>query len=55
MEYVIVFGIMFIIIGFISWRWVEGIDYMQKNHPNYKGDDLFGEWDDNAAHTEGEF
>jgi ABC-type long-subunit fatty acid transport system fused permease/ATPase subunit len=23
--------------------WVEGIDYMNKNHPDYKGEDLFGE------------
>ena len=46
MEYVIVFGVMIIIVGFISWRWVEGIDYMQKNHPDYKGEDLFDEWDD---------
>ena len=46
MEYVIVFGVMIIIVGFISWTWVEGIDYMQKNHPDYKGEDLFDEWDD---------
>ena len=29
------------ILGVISW--VNGIDYMQKNHPDYKGEDLFGE------------
>jgi hypothetical protein len=23
--------------------WIIGIDYMKKNHPDYKGDDLFGE------------
>ena len=23
--------------------WVEGIDQMNKNHPDYKGEDLFGE------------
>jgi hypothetical protein len=40
MEYFLIFGIMFIVIGFISWRWVVGIDYMQKNHPDYKGDDF---------------
>jgi hypothetical protein len=40
MEYLPVFGIMFIVIGFISWRWVVGIDYMQKNHPDYKGEDF---------------
>ncbi len=38
----VVFGIMIIIVGLISWRWVEGIDYMHKNHPDYTGDDLFG-------------
>lgn len=46
MQYLPVFGIMFIVIGFISWRWVVGIDYMQKNHPDYKGDDLFGVFDE---------
>jgi len=46
MEYLIVFAIMFIVVLFISWRWVEGIDYMQKNHPDYKGDDLFGDFNE---------
>jgi hypothetical protein len=26
--------------------WVGGIDYMHKNHPDYKGDDLFGKFND---------
>jgi len=55
----------------LSWRWVVGIDYMMKNHPDYKGEDLFDEdlsddsdvtktagrdgWDDNMVHTEGDF
>lgn len=46
MEYLPVFVIMFIVVAFISWRWVVGIDYMQKNHPDYKGDDLFGPFDE---------
>jgi hypothetical protein len=25
--------------------WVSGIDYMQKNHPDYKGNDFFNELD----------
>jgi len=54
MEYMVVFGIMIIIVGLISWRWVEGIDYMHKNHPDYKGDDLFGVWNEEDIHTEGE-
>lgn len=35
--------IILLISGLIAWRWVVGIDYMQDNHPDYKGDDLFGE------------
>jgi hypothetical protein len=46
MEYLPIFGIMFIVVALISWRWVEGIDYMSKNHPDYKGDDLFGKFDE---------
>jgi hypothetical protein len=51
MVYVIVFGLMFILIGFISWRWVVGIDYMQKNHPNYKGEDFLN-WGNNKEENE---
>lgn len=40
MEYIILFVVMAVVIGFIAWRWVVGIDYMQKNHPDYKGDDF---------------
>ena len=46
MEYILPFSIMFVIVGFISWRWVVGIDYMMKNHSDYTGDDLFGEFDE---------
>ena len=38
---VILFIVLFF--GLISWVWVRGIDYMQENHPEYKGEDLFGE------------
>ena len=47
----VVFGIMIVIVGLISWRWVEGIDYMHKNHPDYKGDDLFG-FDENKKEND---
>ena len=30
----------------LSWAWVSGIDYMNKNHPDYKGYDLFDEEED---------
>ena len=26
--------------------WVEGIDFMNKNHPDYKGKDFFNEEED---------
>ena len=45
MEIIIPILIIFSLTSFIVWRWVEGIDYMHKNHPDYKGDDLFGEDD----------
>lgn len=46
MEYLLVFLVMIAVIGVVAWRWVEGIDYMHKNHPDYKGDDLFGPFDE---------
>jgi len=27
---------------FLAIQWAEGIQYMKDNHPNYKGNDLFG-------------
>ncbi len=36
-----------IVCATVVWRWVIGIDYMSKNHPDYTGNDLFGEWDEN--------
>ena len=42
-----VFLLMFVVVGVISYLWVRGIDYMHKNHPDYKGDDLFGDFDEN--------
>jgi hypothetical protein len=35
--------IILLISGLIAWRWAVGIDYMHENHPDYKGEDLFGE------------
>ena len=37
---------MFIVVAVITYLWVSGIDYMKKNHPDYKGDDLFGPFDE---------
>ena len=47
MKYVILFGVIFTVVGFISWRWVVGIDYMKENHSDYKGDDFLNWGDDN--------
>jgi hypothetical protein len=33
------------IIASLVWLWAGGIDYMKENHPDYKGEDLFGEGD----------
>ena len=38
--------ILLIITTPIVYLWVIGIDNMQKNHPDYKGDDLFGIFDE---------
>jgi hypothetical protein len=46
MEYIILFGFGFSISGVVVWRWIKGFDYMDKHHPDYKGNDLFGLDDD---------
>lgn len=35
----------------LAWAWVRGINNMKDNHPDYKGEDLFDEWD-NTHHNE---
>ena len=65
------FGIIILILAFtgtLAWLWAGGIDYMAKNHPDYKGEDFLNwdnddvtktagrdGWDDNLVHTEGGF
>ena len=51
---IIFFIIMFILIVIASYAWVRGISNMQKNHPEYKGEDFLN-WDDNEIHSEGNF
>ena len=41
----ILFGSVVILFVWLVWNWVKGIDYMQENHPDYKGEDLFDEED----------
>ena len=35
--------ISFILATIIAIAMIRGIDYMEKNHPDYKGEDLFDE------------
>lgn len=64
MSHLIAIGLILLIVTPIAFLWVRGIDYMHKNHPDYKGDDFLNwgnedvpwkdkDWDDNKAHTEG--
>lgn len=40
--YVLLAGSLFLMFSLI-YNWIRGIDYMKENHPNYKGEDLFGD------------
>jgi hypothetical protein len=42
MLYVIIGSIVILLFSFL-YNYIRGIDYMVKNHPDYKGEDLFGE------------
>jgi hypothetical protein len=37
------------ILSSLVWLWAGGIDYMKKNHPDYKGEDFFNEEDKNET------
>ena len=39
----IIYAIVFTILAALVWLWIGGIDYMQKNHPKYKGEDFLDE------------
>lgn len=43
---IIVFAIIFLSLVPIVILWIKGLDFMKENHPNYKGDDLFGLYGD---------
>ena len=45
-SYLIGIGCSFALATIVAFFWVRGIDHMKENHPNYKGGDLFGEFDD---------
>jgi hypothetical protein len=42
MSYLIGIGCSFLLALIVSILWVRGITNMNENHPNYKGNDLFG-------------
>ena len=46
MLYVIIGSIGILLFSFI-YNYIRGIDYMKENHPEYKGEDIFGQ-DDNV-------
>jgi len=47
-SYLIAIGISFFVSAIISLFWVRGIDYMHKNHADYKGEDFLN-WGDETA------
>jgi hypothetical protein len=50
MTKIVIISIILIILIPIVILWVRGIDYMSNNHPDYKGNDLFGEFDEDDKH-----
>jgi hypothetical protein len=42
MIYVMLAGVIFLFIS-LAYNYVRGIDYMATNHPDYKGEDMYGE------------
>ncbi len=53
-SYLIGIGCSIFVSAIIAFFWVRGIDYMKTNHPDYKGEDLFGEWEEETAPWETE-
>jgi hypothetical protein len=43
MSQAIFYILMLLVTTIVVILWVNGIDYMKENHPDYKGEDLFGE------------
>jgi len=40
--YVLLAGSLFLMFS-LTYNCIRGIDYMEENHPDYKGEDLFGD------------
>jgi hypothetical protein len=52
MKAVILVGFVVALFIVLVWQWICGIDYMQENHPDYKGEDFFGEEDSSIIKPE---
>lgn len=42
-SYLIAIVCSLVVSAVIAIIWTRGIDYMKENHPDYKGEDLFGD------------
>lgn len=42
-SYLIVIGCSLVVSTIVSIFWVQAIDHMKENYPDYKGEDLFGD------------
>ena len=40
--YILLAGVLFLTFS-LTYHYVRGIDYMKENHPDYKGEDMFGD------------
>ena len=41
---IVIYAITLILVASLVWLWIGRIDYMKKNHPDYKGEDFLN-WD----------
>jgi hypothetical protein len=51
-DFAFYFGIMAVIMGFLSWAWVNGIDRAMRDFPDYRGEDLLDEFPAREKRTE---
>ena len=43
MTKILLLFILFVLVLLIALAWTKGIDHMQRNHPDYRGDDFLDE------------
>lgn len=49
---IVIYACTLILVASLVWLWVGRIDYMKKNHPNYKGEDFLN-WDQDINNKAG--